>query len=190
MEAYEFVHRLDDAGKIADFPNDEKQKTFTISLRDEIPKRDFAKPVAARVSKAFGPVSRFLTAQILPQMCHASRASRPWLTVGILRVLCNGMCTAQRFHIEGEEQRCRAGCQDEPDSLSQCPLLYNFCTSISGNTLQFCHGKAIFSTTWLPRFFLRSLQYGIVVMGVIDAFVMPTTTTVEMWITLEMLEIV
>ena len=36
--------------------------------------------VAARVSKALGPVSRFLTAQILPQMCHASRASRPQAT--------------------------------------------------------------------------------------------------------------
>ena len=43
---------------------------------------------------------------------------------GILRVLWDGMCTAQRFHMEGEEQRCRAGGQDEPDSLShynECP---------------------------------------------------------------------
>ena len=48
------------------------------------------------------------TAQILPQMCQASRASRSGRAVGILRVLCNGMCTAQRFHMEGEEQRCSA----------------------------------------------------------------------------------
>ena len=71
--------------------------------------------------------------QILPQMCISSRASRPGLAVGILQVLCNGMCTAQRFHMEGEEQRCRAGCQDEPDSLSdysECPLHYNIFTVV------------------------------------------------------------
>ena len=48
----------------------------------------------------------------------ASRASRPGLTVGFLRIFCNGLCTAQRFHTEGEEQACRVGCLDEPDSLS------------------------------------------------------------------------
>ena len=105
---------------------DKKQKAATTLLRDEIQKRNFAIPIAARFS-----VSRHLTAQILPQMYQASR--RPRLAVGILRVLCNGTCTAQRFHIEGEEHRCRAGCQDEPDSLShynECPLLYNFFTSV------------------------------------------------------------
>ena len=97
--------------------------------RDEIPKLDFAKHVATRVSKTFGQVSTFSTAQIPPQMCHASRASRPQLTGGIPRVLCHGMWTAQRFHIDGEGQRCKAGCQDEPDSFShynKCPLLCNF----------------------------------------------------------------
>ena len=38
--------------------------------------------------------------------------------VGILRVLCNGMCTAQRFHVDDEEQKCSVGCPDELDSLS------------------------------------------------------------------------
>ena len=61
------------------------------------------------------------------------RASRPGLTVGFLRILCNGLCTAQRFHTEGEEQMCRVGCPDEPDSLShynECRRLYNVFTSI------------------------------------------------------------
>ena len=51
-----------------------------------------------------------------------SRAARPGLTVGFLRILCNG----QRFHTEGDEQTCRVGCPNEPDSLShynECPLL-------------------------------------------------------------------
>ena len=97
--------------------------TSTTLLRDEIQHRNFAIPIAMRVSRAFGPVSSHLTAQILPQMCLASRASRPGLAVGLLRVRCNGMCTAQRFHIEGEEQGCRAGCQDEPGSTCSMTLL-------------------------------------------------------------------
>ena len=136
-------------------------------------KQDTANPVPARVSRVFGPVSRFLTAQILPQLCHASRASRPGLAVGMLHILCNGLRTAQRFQIEGEEQRCRAGCQHELDSLShgnECLLLFNFFTSVWKHA------------TILPRrdhllhdlvtlVFSRSLQNGIVVMGVIDACV-------------------
>ena len=148
MEAHESVCRMDHIGKIADSPNYKKQKAETTLLRDEIQKRDFAKLVAARVSRILGPVSRFRIAQILPQMCHASRASRPGLAVGILRILCNGLCAAQRFHIEGEEQRCRVGCPDEPDSLShynECPLLYNFFASVG--TLHCCHGEAVFFTT-------------------------------------------
>ena len=47
-------------------------------------------------------------------ICNAARASRPGLAVGILRVLCNGMCTAQRFHMDTKEQRCGVGCLDEP----------------------------------------------------------------------------
>ena len=64
-----------------------------------------------------GQVSRFRIAQILPQMKLASRASRPGLTVGLLRILCNGLCTAQRFDAEGEEQMCGVGCPDEPALL-------------------------------------------------------------------------
>ena len=103
----------------------------------------------------------------------ASRGSRPGLVVGLLRILCNGLCIAQRLHHEENEQTCRIGCPDEPDSLShynECPQLYN-----------------IFSTLWrhaqhVPRrghllhdlsthFFVRSLQYGIIVLGIVDAFV-------------------
>ena len=75
-----------------------------------------------------------------------SRASRPGLVVGFLRILCNGSCTAQRFHSEGDEQTCRIGCPDEPDFLShynECPLLYTlFCFRL----LCF-HGETIFSMT-------------------------------------------
>ena len=59
-----------------------------------------------------------------------SRAARPELTVGFLRILCNGLCTAQRFH---NEQTCRVGCPNARRSLShynECPLLYNMFINI------------------------------------------------------------
>ena len=146
MEAPAIVRRLDHYGKLDESPQDKKQKAATALLRDEFQKQDFAKPVSLRVSRILGPVSRFRIAQILPQMKLASRASRPGLTVGFLRILCSGLC--RRFHAEGEEQMCRIECPDEPDSLlhyNECPLLYNFFASVR--------------------------KRAIVVMGVIDAFV-------------------
>ena len=76
-------------------------------------------PITARISKAFGPVSRHFTAQILLQMCHVSRVYRAGQVVVTLCVLRNNMCTAQRSHMDGEEQRCRTGCLVELYSLSQ-----------------------------------------------------------------------
>ena len=61
--------------------------------------------IAARTPKVFGLISRHLTAQNLPRMSDASRASLPMLVVGILRVLCNGVCTAQRFQMEGVKNK-------------------------------------------------------------------------------------
>ena len=104
-------------------------------LRDALHRQDFAGPISLLASKVLGPISRFRVVEILPHMKLVSRASRPGLTVGFLRILCNGLCTAQRFHTEGEEQVCRVGCPDEPDSLSlsqynECPRLYDMFVSI------------------------------------------------------------
>ena len=72
-----------------------------------------------------------------------------------------------------EEQTCRIGCPNEPDSLSHydvCLLLYNLFASI------WVHATALPRRDHLlydliTQVFLRSLQYGIVVMGLIDACV-------------------
>ena len=72
-----------------------------------------------------------------------------------------------------EEQRCRVGCLDEPDSLSQyseCPLLYNCFTSVWRHATIFPRRGHLFHDL-ITQNFLRRLQYGIVVMGVLDAFV-------------------
>ena len=170
---------------MADSPDDRKQKAATAFLRDAIQKRNFAIPIAARASKAFGPISRHLTAQILPQMCNASRASRPGLAVGILRVLCNGMCTAQRFDMEGEEQRCRAGCQDEPDSLSHTTMNALSSTDFFTAVWKACCSSASERPSSSRPHYPDLLRW---------VSLMPsctlTTTTVEMWIIQGTLEIV
>ena len=57
-------------------------------------------------------------------------------------------------------------------ALSHITMSVPGCTTffLSGDMLQFCHREITFYTTLVTRLFLRSLQYGIVVMGFLDAF--------------------
>ena len=163
-DAFNVVCFLGRNGKFDDSPQDKKQKAATNLLRDELHRQDFAGPISLRASKVLGPISRYRVADILPHMKLASRASRPGLSVGFLRILCNGLSTAQRFHIEGEEETCRAGCLDEPDSLSlQRASIWGRATVLPRRS-HLLHDL-------ITQVFLRSLQCGIVVMGFIDAFV-------------------
>ena len=53
----------------------------------------------------------------------------PGLVVGVLRVLCNGLCTARRFHSYQEDQRCRMECPDEAACVRHydvCPRLFQY----------------------------------------------------------------
>ena len=79
-----------------------------------------------------------------------SRASRPGLLVGFLRILCDGLCTAQRFHTEEHDHTCRVGCPNEPDSLThynECHWLYNIFTSFWRHATVLPQ-RNHFSTTW------------------------------------------
>ena len=118
---------MDRDGKFDDAPQNKKQKVATGLLRDKLYEQDCAGPISVRASEVLGPTSRCGVADILSHMKLVSPASCPGLTVGVLRILCNGLCTAQRFHTEYHEHTCRVGCPNEPDSLShynECPLLY------------------------------------------------------------------
>ena len=168
MEAYEYVRHLDHAGKIPSHPAIKNKRPPRPC--SAIQKRDFTLTIATRATKILGPICRHLIAKILPMiMCNAARASRRGLAVGILRVLCNGMCTARRFHKDVEEQRCGAGCHCEPDSLclshyNECPSLYNFVTTAWRNAAILPRGGHPFHDL-ITQIFLRSLQNGIVVTG-------------------------
>ena len=78
-----------------------------------------------------------------------------------------------RFHTDEHYHTCRVGCPDEPDSLthySECPRLYNIFISSWRHATILPRGNH-FLHDLITRVFMRSLQYGIVVMGFIDAFV-------------------
>ena len=120
-------------------------------LRDKIHEHDFAGPISLRASRILGPIRRSRIAEIPHHLNLASSASRPGLTFGFLqRILSNGLCTARRFHGDGEEQTCRVGCPDEPDSLSYTTTGVLCCTTSLvqyGDKLLCYHGEAIFSMT-------------------------------------------
>ena len=125
---FDIICRLDRDDTLDDVPQNKKQKAATGLLLDKLRKQDFAGPLACRDSKVLGPISRHHVADTLPHMKIVSRASGPGLHVGFLRILCNGLCTAQRFHTVEHDHTCRIGCPDEPDSLThhnECPRLDN-----------------------------------------------------------------
>ena len=116
--AFYIVCHLDRNDTLDEVPQNKKQKVATGLLLDKLYKQDFAGPLACCALKVLGPISRHRVAHILPHMKIVSRASRPGLLVGFLRILCNGLCTARRFHAAETDHTCRVGCPDEPDSLS------------------------------------------------------------------------
>ena len=86
--ALDIVCRLDRKDILDEVPQNKKQKVATSLL--------------------LGPISRHRTADNLPHMKRVSRASRLGLLVGFLRILCNGLCAAQRFHTAENDHTIRA----------------------------------------------------------------------------------
>ena len=113
--AFDIVCRLDRNGTLDEAP---QKKVAAGLLLDRVHEQDLAGPISLRASIVLGPICRYRVADILHHMKLVSRASRPGLTVGVLRILCNGLCAALRFHTEEYDHTCRVGCPNEPDSLT------------------------------------------------------------------------
>ena len=79
----------------------------------------------------------------------------------------------QRFHTEEHDHTCRVGCPNEPDSLThynECPRLYNIFVSFWRHaTILPQRNRSLHDL--ITRVFIQSRQYGIVVLGFLDAFV-------------------
>ena len=116
--AFDIFCRLDRDDTLDEVSQNNKQKVATGLLSDRLRAQNFAGPIACRASRVMGPISRHRVADILLHMKKVLCASRPGLLVRLLRILCNGLCIARRFHIIENDHTCRVGCPDEPDSLS------------------------------------------------------------------------
>ena len=158
--AFNMVCCLDRSGKLDDSPQDKKQKTATTLLRDELCGQDFARPISLRASKVLGPISRFRVVEIL-------RASRPVLTVDFLRIFCNGLCTARRFHTEGDNKRVELDVRMNP-TLSLITTSVLACTIVTSIWRQALVLPA--TSHLLHDLMTQVFLFGIVVMGFIDAF--------------------
>ena len=142
--AFDIVFRLDLDDTLDEVPQSKKQKIATGLLLDKLHKQDFAGFLSGRASRVLGPISRHRVADILHHMKSVSRASRPGLLVGFLRILCDVLYTAQRFHTEEHDHTCRIGCPNEPDSSVPGCTTFLF---LSGDMLRYFHKEIIFYTT-------------------------------------------
>ena len=49
--------------------------------------------------------------------CRVANSYRPGHIVGVLRIICSGVCSAKRFHNERDDQECRMVCLEQPDGV-------------------------------------------------------------------------
>ena len=108
--AFDVVCRLDRDDILDEVSQNKKQKVATGLLLDKLRTQDFAGPLSGRTTRVLGPISRNRIADILPHMKIVSRASRLGLLLGFLHILCNGLCSARRFHTAENNHTCRIGC--------------------------------------------------------------------------------
>ena len=102
--ACNFVSRCDPSGWLHRIHIPRMLASATALLCELEQPRDFAHAIAARASNIFGPISRHRITQVLPAVRKATRATRPGMVVGAIRVLCHGVCTSHRFHTEFDDR--------------------------------------------------------------------------------------
>ena len=173
--ALDIVCRLDRDGKLDEAPQYKKQKVATGLLRHKLHEQDFAGPISLRPSAVLGPISLYRVADIVRDMKLVSRASRPGLIVGALRNFCNGL---KDFTLKSMTIRAMLDAQMNL-TLSHITTSVPVCTIYSlpsGDKATVLPQRNHLRHDLITHVFLRSLQYGIVVMGFIDAIVYAAIT--------------
>ena len=97
------------------------------------------------------------------------------LDLPLVFFVCFAMSCAQlkKFRNDEQEHTRHVGCPERPDSLShynECPRLYDLFSSFWGQAAVHPRRSHLL-LDMISQVFLRSLQFGITVMGLIDAFV-------------------
>ena len=112
-------------------------------------------------------------------ICRTANTSKAGLIVGALRITCNGLCTAARFHSADENPGCFLGCGEGQDCLrhnNQCPTLLRSLFAIWLGTGDCIFPTAIFNDM-LFNIAVRNDRLCTLVSGLFDAFV----TVFNLW---------
>ena len=87
---------------------------------------DIAKAICSHSTHIRGFVSQHRVHLLMQSLCPTAHSCKPGLVVSALRIACNGLCTAARFHTAEDNPGCRLGCLEEQDCLRH----YNSCQKL------------------------------------------------------------
>ena len=106
-------------------------------------------------------------------LCRTANSRKPGLVIGALRIACNGLCTAARFHKAEDNLGCRLGCLEELDCLRHyncCDILSDHLNSPWRGTSECISPTAIFNDL-LFKIAVRIDRLCILVSHLLDALV-------------------
>ena len=134
---------------------------------------DIGKAICSRSNRVLGFVNLHRVHLLMKGLCRRANSRKPGLIVGALRIACNGLCTAARFHKAEDNLGCRLGCLEELDCLRHyncCPILSNHLNSPWPVTKECISPKAIFND-FLFKIAVRVDRLCILVSHLLDALV-------------------
>ena len=86
-----------------------------------------ARDICSRSNRVLGFGSQHRVHLLMKGPCRTANSCKPGLVVGALRIACNGLCTAARFHTAEDNPGCRLECLEEHGCVRRrncCPFLY------------------------------------------------------------------
>ena len=105
---------------------------------------EIASAICFRSNCALGFVLQYRVQYLVKCLCLTANSCKTGLLVGALRIACNGLCTAARFHSADDIPGCLLGCSEGLD----CSRHYNQCPTCSAPSLL---SGLVLATASLPR---------------------------------------
>ena len=133
---------------------------------------DIATAVCSRSNCAIGFVKQHRVLSLMEGLCRTANSCKAGMVVGALRIVCNGLCTAGRFHTAVENPGYLLGCHEGLDCIrhyNQCHTLFESLCALWPGT-----GEMHFPYCYLQRAAIQNCRSDwlcILVGGLLDAFV-------------------
>ena len=134
---------------------------------------DIATAMFSRSNCATGFVNQHRVLSLMEGLCRTANLGKAGMVVGALRIACNGLCTAARFHTVEENRGCLLVCHEGPDCIrhyNRFPTLFESLCSLWPGTGECISPTAIFNEP-LFKIAVRSDRLCILAAGLLDAFV-------------------